>query len=137
MKLNLKMAYAVAYVLYKKHKAKIADIGELENTFFVDFETKDPISIADFKKIEKEIFDFIYNKETEVVIKRKNVEEVRDCPCMKKNKYLLYHVVHHDLKTIKMIKINDEFPFVNKLESTNLAFNEIKSFKLENVAGHY
>lgn len=137
MKLNKKMAYAVAYVLYKKHKAKIADVGELENHFYVDFECKDPISLSDFKKLENEICEFIYNRETKVETKRKNVEQVRACPCMKKNKYLAYHVVHHDMKTIKMIKINDEFPFVNKLESDNLAFNEIKSFKLENVAGQY
>lgn len=137
MKLNLKMAYAVAYVLYKKHKAKIADVGELENNFYVDFESKDVISIADFKKLENEIMQFLYDKNNTVEIKRKQVEVVRDCPCMKKNKYLHYHVIHHDMKTISMIKINDEFPFVNKLETKNLAFNEIKSFKLENVAGNY
>ncbi|MCQ3908162.1 MAG: hypothetical protein MJ200_00975 [Mycoplasmoidaceae bacterium] len=137
MKLNLKMAYAVAYVLYKKHKAKIADVGELENHFYVDFECKDAISISDFKKLENEITQFIYDKNNTVEIKRKQVEVVRDCPCMKKNKYLHYHVIHHDMRTINMIKINDEFPFVNKLEDKNVAFNEIKSFKLENVAGNY
>ncbi len=137
MKLNMKMAYALAYVLYKKHRAKIADIGELENTFYVDFDAPNAISLSDFKKLEKEIIEFIYNRSTKVEAKRKHVEIVRDCPCMRKNKYLHYHVVHHDSKTIKMIKINDEFPFINKFAKDDFAFRDIKSFKLENVAGHY
>lgn len=137
MKLNKKMAYAVAYVLYKKHNAKIAAIGELEHVFYVDFEAKKAISIADFKNIEKEIMEFIYNRSTVVEIKNKPVAKVLACACTKKNKYLSHWVKHHDKKTIKMIKINDEFAFINYLEDKNIAFNEIKSFKLENVAGNY
>ena len=82
------MAYAVAYVLYKKHNAKIAAIGELENVFYVDFEAKNIISLADFKTIEKEIMEFIYNRSTTVEIKNKPVAKVLACSCTKKNKYL-------------------------------------------------
>ena len=137
MKLNMKMAYAVAYVLYKKHRAKIADIGELEHNFYVDFDSPEVISIDQFKQLQNEIMEFIYNRSTKVEAKQKQLAKVLACPCLRKNKYLAHWVKNHDKKTIKMIKINDELPFINHLDTKNLNFNEIKSFKLDNVSGHY
>ena len=138
MKLNIKMAYAVAYVLQQKHKAKIAAIGENENNFYVDFDSKEIISIDSFKQLEKEIFNFIYDRKTKVAIKQKPKATVLACNCLKANKYLAHAVKEVTTKTIKMFVINDDFRFVNHLTNTkNLNFNEIKSFKLENVSGVY
>lgn len=138
MKLNIKMAYALAYVLQSKHKAKIAAIGENETNFYVDFDSKEKISIDSFKELEKEIFNFIYDRNVKVEAKQKATTEVAKCKCLKGNKYLAHWVKENKTKTIKMLKINDDFSFVNYLTDTkNLNFNEIKSFKLENVSGVY
>lgn len=137
MKLNLKMAYAVAYVLQKNHNAKIAAIGETENNFYVDFEAKEILSIASFKELERQIFSFLYDRNNKVEVKQKALKDVLACNCLTKNKYLAHWVKQHEAKTIKMLRINDDFRFVNYLESKNLNFNEIKSFKLENVSGVY
>ncbi|MCQ3907510.1 MAG: hypothetical protein MJ219_01875 [Mycoplasmoidaceae bacterium] len=90
MKLNSKMAYALAYVLYKKHRAKIADVGELENVFYVDFESPEIISIDHFKQLQNEVCEFIYNRATKAESKQKPIANVLACQCLKKNKYLSY-----------------------------------------------
>ncbi|MCQ2748400.1 MAG: hypothetical protein MJ223_04305 [Mycoplasmoidaceae bacterium] len=90
MKLNKLMAYAAAFILAKKHNAIIADIGELENDFYVDFESKKPISISDFKKLENEVIEFIYNRKNVVEFKKANIAKVKQCNCLKKNKYLAH-----------------------------------------------
>ena len=81
-----------------------------------------------------QIFEILYDKKNEVVIKNKKMETVLTCPCLKKNKYLSYWVKNHDKKSISLLKINDDFCFVNCLDRKEFKLNEIKSFKLENVA---
>jgi len=138
MKLNMKMAYAVAYILAKKHGAKIAAVAENENYFYVDFESKEVISTDSFKGLEKEIFEFIVNRNNKVEVKQKAKDAVLACDCLKKNKYLKYAVEQVATKSVKILKINDEAVFVNYLADTkNLALNEIKSFKLDAVGGVY
>ena len=138
MKLNIKFAYALAYVLQRDYKAVIADIGEVESNFYIDFDSSKKVSIADFKNIEKAAFNFLYDKKNQLVIKNKKTSDVAKCSCLKKNKYLAYWIKQVSTKTVKMAKVNDDFAFINKLEDTkNLNFNEVKSFKLLNMAGNY
>lgn len=138
MKLNIKFAYALAYVLKRDYKAIIADIGEVENNFYIDFDSEKKISVADFKQLEKVAFNFLYDKNNKVEVKTKKVADVLACSCLKKNRYLAHWIKQVSTKTVKMIKINDDFAFINKLEDTkNLNFNEVKSFKLSNMSGNY
>lgn len=137
MKLNLEMAYALAYVLQENHSAKIADIGELENSFYVDFDSNRTISADDFKWLEKEIIQFIYDRKNKVEFKKASVEKLFTCKCTKGQRYLSYWLKNCGKKMVDIIKVNDNFVYLNKLNKKELQFNQIRSFKFENASGHY
>ena len=101
----------------------IADMGLLENGFYVDFKSEQAISINDFPKIEKNIKGVISSGDkVEILNTIQNL-----------NKYQKYIIENE--KEVGFIKIGkyeaiSRFPLADKV-------NSIKAFKLINVGGSY
>lgn len=128
MKTNLEIAYILAYILFSKHGAKIANIEEKGDYFFVSFLSEKKISKLDFPLIENEILSFYKNK-NELQIKK--LEE----KYFEKNNFVKEKLINNSCDL--MVNYNDFFfPFWQQNQK-KLDFSLPFFFALDNISGVY
>lgn len=129
MKIDKKLNNTCGQILFKSLQKiygdiNYADLGFHEHGGYVDFESKQKISINDFKEIEKIMKKVIASGSKIEVIKKLSKENQFQKEISKENKDIIYIKIGDDFENVSYKDINDNV-------------NKVKFYKLINIGGSY